>query len=190
MGPGGSALPDLDELVRRLRAAASSDVHDDTAWAATALVLSENAEGPALLMIERARSIGDPWSGDMALPGGRRDPGETLLRTAVRETCEEVRVPLGEPVTRLPDTRSRRSGSAIATFAFVIAGCPEPVPEPREVASALWMPLRVLVDPAARTQRRVAGLWPFPAWSYDRHVVWGLTYQTLTGFLAAAGLER
>ena len=44
-----------------------------------------------LLLIKRARSERDPWSGHMALPGGRRDPDDTsLLDTAVRETREET----------------------------------------------------------------------------------------------------
>ena len=182
-------LPDVAELVRRLRAAEESATPEDAAWAATALVLSENGDGPSLLLIERAHSPTDPWSGDMALPGGRREHGEGLDETAGRETREEVGIDPGTPVARLPDTVGRRS-SAVATFAFTVEGCPEPVPEIGEVASALWLPLRVLVDPAARTHRRVAGLLPFPAWSYDRHVVWGLTYQTLCGFLEAAGLRH
>ena len=41
------------------------------AWAATALVLGEGPAGPSVLMIRRLARAGDPWSGDMALPGGK-----------------------------------------------------------------------------------------------------------------------
>ncbi len=48
-----------------------------------------------LLFIRRADRVGDPWSGHLALPGGRRDPVDTDLRaTAIRETAEEIGVAL------------------------------------------------------------------------------------------------
>jgi len=44
-----------------------------------------------LLMIERASYEGDPWSGHIACPGGRMEPGDRDLEvTAVRETREET----------------------------------------------------------------------------------------------------
>src|SRR5690625_6670442 len=50
-------------------------------------------EGLVLLLIKRAVYEGDPWSGHMALPGGRRGPeDESLLVTARRETREETSV--------------------------------------------------------------------------------------------------
>src|SRR5204863_9089886 len=63
--------------------------------AAVSLVLVEGAEGAELLLIKRAERAGDPWSGQIALPGGRQDPGDAdLLATAVRETREETGVDL------------------------------------------------------------------------------------------------
>ena len=58
--------------------------------AAVALVIRGN-DHLELLLIKRARSERDPWSGHMALPGGRRDTDDpTTLHTSVRETLEEV----------------------------------------------------------------------------------------------------
>ena len=58
-----------------------------------------------LLLIKRARSERDPWSGHMALPGGRRDPEDRDLEaTASRETLEETGLDLagvGTPLGRL-----------------------------------------------------------------------------------------
>ena len=39
--------------------------------AAVAAVMREGDLGVEMLFIERARKVGDPWSGQMAFPGGR-----------------------------------------------------------------------------------------------------------------------
>src|SRR6478752_6570976 len=58
-------------------------------WAAVAAVLVPSPD--AVLLIRRAERAGDPWSGHMALPGGRREPEDAdLVETARRETFEEV----------------------------------------------------------------------------------------------------
>ena len=65
------------------------------ARAAVALILREGARGLEILFIRRAEHPHDPWSGQMAFPGGRAEPGEEDLRaTAVRETAEEIGVDL------------------------------------------------------------------------------------------------
>ena len=48
--------------------------------AAVAVVLRVAGPDLDLLLIKRAQSERDPWSGHMALPGGRRDPGDDDLR--------------------------------------------------------------------------------------------------------------
>src|ERR1700737_5144593 len=58
------------------------------------LALRARADGePELLMIKRADAEGDPWSGHIACPGGRMEPGDhDLAVTAVRATREETGV--------------------------------------------------------------------------------------------------
>ena len=51
--------------------------------AAVAIILQETAEdGVSVLIIERARHDGDPWSGALAFPGGRLEPGEDFEYTS------------------------------------------------------------------------------------------------------------
>ena len=71
--------------------------------AAVAIVVREGTDGPQVLLIRRAEHPGDAWSGHMAFPGGREDPGdESLLATAIRETFEELALDL----RRMPSLRT------------------------------------------------------------------------------------
>src|SRR5213596_3679172 len=67
-----------------------------TRFAAILLLLRMGEHGdPELLMIKRADAEGDPWSGHIACPGGRMEPGDhDLEQTAIRETWEETGVDL------------------------------------------------------------------------------------------------
>ncbi|HEX6006859.1 MAG TPA: NUDIX domain-containing protein, partial [Burkholderiales bacterium] len=63
--------------------------------AAVALLLRAHDE-LELLLIKRAEQESDPWSGHVALPGGRRNRHDSdLLHTALRETEEEVGIAVG-----------------------------------------------------------------------------------------------
>ena len=42
--------------------------------AAVAIMVREGSDATEMLMIRRATREGDPWSGHMGFPGGRRDP--------------------------------------------------------------------------------------------------------------------
>ena len=82
------------------------------ARASVALIFrsTENG-GKELLFIQRARREGDPWSGDMAFPGGRLQPEDASARAAAeRETLEETGMDLrrhGRFLTRLSDLVTR-----------------------------------------------------------------------------------
>ncbi|MFI5422275.1 MAG: NUDIX domain-containing protein, partial [Nitrososphaerales archaeon] len=53
--------------------------------AAVCAILKEGtkASGPELLLVKRAVSTRDPWSGQMAFPGGRSRPNESLQETVI-----------------------------------------------------------------------------------------------------------
>src|SRR5207253_2021742 len=81
-------------------------------YAAVAAVFRAGADDqPELLMIKRAEHEGDPWSGHVALPGGRMDPRDRdLEQTAVRETWEETGIDIerdGYVLGRLDDLAPR-----------------------------------------------------------------------------------
>ncbi len=162
------------------------------AWqAATALVVAPDPAGSAIAFIRRTERPGDRWSGQMALPGGTRDPEDPdLSATAVRETQEEVGLALGAPLTRLPDQGGRISRGVVATFVHVLEERPPlTAADPREVAEALWIPLPDLVDPAARSRARWNGV-PVPGIDHGGRVIWGLTLRILHTFFDAVSLSR
>ncbi len=183
------ALPDLDEMLARV--ARHDPVIRDTGSgfrAATALILTREPD-PRMLVIERATRDGDRWSGHAALPGGKHDPTDPdILHTARRETREEVGIDLAEPVGRLDDLGGHSNMGVVSTFVFTLEEALPPVPEPGEVAAALWVPVRVLVDPASRGRHPSRRVGPWPAFVHEHLVIWGLTHRTLTGFAAIAGL--
>lgn len=159
--------------------------------AAVALVLRETV--PPLdveaLLIRRADDPRDRWSGQMALPGGRRDEGDASIEaTAERETREEVALDLaavGRRLGRLADQRTVSQLMVVSPVVYAVEGDPALAPSD-EVAETLWVPL----GPLLRGERD--GLFPYtlagatielPCWRHEGRVIWGLTYKILRRFL-------
>jgi 8-oxo-dGTP pyrophosphatase MutT (NUDIX family) len=171
-------------------------VHSD---AAVAMILREIGGKPELLFIERAHREGDPWSGHMAFPGGRLDPGDDRAQSAAeRETLEEVGVDLAaaEILGRLDDLRGRHAaapnrGMVISAFVYHLAD-PGPLQLNWEVQDAFWIPVAALLDPQRHVGHAVAhhGETTYPGilvGEPERHVVWGLTYRFLEVFFEVVG---
>lgn len=149
---------------------------------------------PELLFIERAKREGDPWSGHMAFPGGRRHGSDPDMQaTAARETHEEVGIELGPPIGQLDDFAGTRNPEVaplvVAPFVYEMRERPETVPN-HEVADTVWIPLPEILDPRSAVEYRVERASfreGFPAIRYDRFTVWGLTYRVLGNFLEILG---
>lgn len=146
-----------------------------------------------LLLIRRAELLGDPWSGHVALPGGRRaDDDRDLLATACREAEEEVGIALhrvGTFVGALDEiTPSTPLLPPIVIAPFVVAVPPgtRAEPDPREVQGAIWVPADALRETSALAEVRIDlpdGPGEFPSLVYGDYVIWGLTYRILRQFL-------
>ena len=166
--------------------------------AAVAMILSDVPDrGLSALFIQRAEHPDDPWSGQMAFPGGRYEPYDNTLDAAARrETSEEVGLELSEDmlVGRLSDVSGGRlSVHSLAVSPFVYHH-PEPPPlNPNyEVASTVWVPLAYLGDLSnihpyvfeGDPQKR-----EFPSWVYEGYTIWGLTYRIIGHYLSLFGVE-
>lgn len=176
--------------------------HVGAGFEAGVLLVLRPRDDLELLIIERAEIEGDPWSGHMALPGGRRDDADAdLLDTALREASEEtgVVVPRDAVLGPLDEVRpgSRRLGPlVIAPFVGVVPSDTYAAPNPGEVEQALWVPLSLLSNGKAAGEVQIEfpdGPRAFPSFTVDGHVIWGLTHRILTQFLEvahAAGIAR
>jgi 8-oxo-dGTP pyrophosphatase MutT (NUDIX family) len=195
-------LPD----VRRLQAALAArpgipiDASDGLRrLAAIALVLRPGtgpaeAADPELLMIKRAEAEGDPWSGHVACPGGRMEPGDhDLEQTAIRETWEETGVDLardGKVLGALDDVSPRTPTlPPIIVRPYVAVVKPElEIVQSSEVAEAFWVPLAALRERAAwgtaMVPIRGSGERQVAAFRHGAYTVWGLTERVLRQFLA------
>jgi 8-oxo-dGTP pyrophosphatase MutT (NUDIX family) len=162
--------------------------------AAVALVLREASEGLELLFIRRAEHPQDPWSGQMAFPGGRAEPGDADLRTtAVRETAEELGVSLdtdAEYLGPLEDVqamaRMRPMNLTIRPFVFRLTREVE-MRLSDEVTSVHWIPLDPLLGETLRStfEYRHEGVsLEFPCLRVEDIVIWGLTYRMFRSFEA------
>jgi 8-oxo-dGTP pyrophosphatase MutT (NUDIX family) len=164
--------------------------------AAVAVVLSEAAD-PAFVLIRRKVRAGDPWSGQMAFPGGfQARASEPLEATASRETREETGLDLGS-LGRLRgalDDVSPRTPFlpplVVRPYLFTVAAV-SPLSAGDEADAALWIPATELFDPARQTLHALPtpdGVRQFPAIAVSGHVIWGLTERILRQVADLAGL--
>lgn len=157
-------------------------------WASVAVILTPAPE--SVLVIRRAHRDGDPWSGHMALPGGRREPGdEDLVFTAIRETAEEVGVELPRAALLgvlddvVPRTRVLPP-IAVRPYVFRLEERPR-LELNAEVAAADWLPVAHLrAQWRAAVEIEVAGASrSTPAFVTPEGVVWGMTERILHDLL-------
>lgn len=156
---------------------------------AVAIVLSVREGELHILMIKRAERKGDRWSGHMAFPGGRMDPGDANgFAVANRETEEEVGVRLADCATcigRLSEIRAQPRfgvlGMAVTPFVFRLEQ--EVVFEPNhEVAEVIWVPLEFLLDASRRemlTWEHKGIKLDLPCYYYRERCIWGLSLMML-----------
>lgn len=164
------------------------------AYASVAMVVHLVEGQPCLLWIRRAEHPQDPWSGQMAFPGGKGDPEDDGPRaTAERETLEELGLALpdcAELVGTLTSVRARSrrglAGFRVDPHLYLAEALPDLRPDASEVASTHSISLAYMADPANRTVRPYptpAGDVRLPAVKYEDTLLWGLSYRFLKDLL-------
>ena len=161
--------------------------------AAVALIFRAAQDGSTeLLFIKRAEYPGDPWSGQIAFPGGREESGDsTLLETATRETREETGIDIareGMIIGCLDDLRPRtvRLPAVVVRPFVAVLERSEPLELSPEVALAFWIPFDSLAHKEAwREDTVVARGVQINArvFRHQDHVIWGMTERILAQLL-------
>jgi 8-oxo-dGTP pyrophosphatase MutT (NUDIX family) len=180
-------------LALKERPGKTQEAEPPARWAAIAVVIRPQPGGePELLMIKRAEIAGDPWSGHIACPGGRAEPGDRdLAHTAMRETWEETGIDLereGKMLGTLDDLSPRTPmlpPIVIRPFVAAVPSTVQIVASP-EVAEAFWVPLSALRAEAAWSTStvKVRGIDREElSFRHDNYMVWGLTHRVLRQLL-------
>ena len=162
-----------------------------------AFLLRQGDKGIETLFIQRAEHPDDPWSGHMALPGGRVDATDATFDAAARrETLEEVGIVVSEDdiIARLDDVYGGRLvqyGMAVVPFVY---RCDYygPLELNYEVADAVWVPLSYLADASNVVDYHFkldTDVKAFPSYQPDKYIIWGMTYYMIVSFLAKFGLD-
>lgn len=159
--------------------------------AAVALVLRQLPDDLELLFIERASDVRDPWSGHLAFPGGKVEPGEHARQAAERETREEIGLELGPEryLGRMSDIIGANLPVRVSCFAYFITSANIEPTISLEVRDVFWVPLSELLKPeqnkietvgfSGRTLNVPAIVMPQPG----KPVLWGLTYRLVMQFM-------
>ncbi|MEP6762742.1 MAG: CoA pyrophosphatase [Gemmatimonadaceae bacterium] len=177
------------------RAAIDATLRDgerEAAVLALVRMAGENNERAELLFIKRAIFNGDPWSGHIAFPGGRRDAGDdSLSTTALRETWEELTLDMskfGQLIGRVDDLAPRTPALPpiiIRPFVGVVPADVVLMPND-EVADAFWVSVEELQQESTRVDHvfvRNGETLAFPAFKIREHTIWGLTERIVTQLL-------
>jgi 8-oxo-dGTP pyrophosphatase MutT (NUDIX family) len=142
------------------------------------------------LVLTRRRDNLNSHAGQISFPGGRQEANETAVQAALRETEEEIGVPAAKITIWGELTSIYIPPSDFEVHAFVgwTNGGKRPsfVPEPREVAEIIEVPLQQLLDPQTREVGPIpvrGAIYTVPYYNVNGQKVWGATAILLSEFL-------
>ena len=179
-------------MIERLRLSIQrrvpATVNDEVAQRAAVAVIVTGDPQPAILFVKRKERPGDPWSGQMAFPGGYAAPTDlSPPATAERETLEEAGLDLANAGQRLGmlDELHPRS---VYLPRIIVTPCVFSLPSRvelrpgAEVDAAVWLGVSDLFAPASRRPFEVmlpTGRQGFESIVVDGFTIWGLTERVL-----------
>jgi len=154
------------------------------------LVFPAGAEHAHVVLTVRSDRV--RHGGQVSLPGGVVEPGESFEQAALREAHEEVGLPI-EPVRvlgALTPLDIPVSGFRLYPIVAAVDVHPRLVPADAEVAHILEVGVDELLDPATlvSTSRERDGIrYQVPGFHVGGREIWGATAMVLAEFLALLG---
>lgn len=145
---------------------------------------------PEIILTVRSQQL-STHSGEVAFPGGRRDPGDVdLSYTALRETHEEIGLapdlvevvgPLGSLVSRF--------GIKVTPYVGMVPDQFELRPNADEIAHVFRVPVDFFLEDRREMTHRIdyeGRSWYVPSYRFAGHKIWGLTALMLVEFVNVA----
>jgi 8-oxo-dGTP pyrophosphatase MutT (NUDIX family) len=152
-------------------------------------VIIAGEDRPSMLLIKRAEHSDDPWSGQVAFPGGKMGEGDRSAKeTAIREAREEVGVDLAgdaEFAGYYIPFRTHTGEMDVIPAVFLLPREARVVPN-REVSGYKWVPLEEFSHPHTASTYHFSSQGSsrdLPAFTIDEYVVWGLTHRIISSLL-------
>jgi 8-oxo-dGTP pyrophosphatase MutT (NUDIX family) len=172
------------DSVEKLSKALKPVLEEQDADAAVALLLKPMDQVLKILFVKRVETPADPWSGQMALPGGKRDAkDENLKQTVVRETLEETNIKLLDRCRFLgviePLRSTQKPEMKILPFVVLLEHDPS-IKLNEELEGFVWISLEELVQHKGTVKFSFG---EFPAYIVENTIIWGLTYRILEKFI-------
>ena len=153
---------------------------------ASVAVILRDADDPKTLMIRRAERREDPWSGQVAFPGGKKQEEDKTIRdVAIRETREEVGIDLASSARFLGYFgmfRTHTGSMDVIPSVFLLESDVKPRLN-EEATSCRWIAYSELVNPVSRSShsiRRDGTTLEMPAFAVSGYLIWGLTYRIVS----------
>jgi 8-oxo-dGTP pyrophosphatase MutT (NUDIX family) len=154
---------------------------------AVLVTLAEGSFGPEVLLTRRSWELRS-HRGEMSFPGGRTDPGETPIETALREAHEEVGL---DPSVVTVHGELEHLNTVVSRSYIVpkVATVAEPLTleaQTMEVDRVMWVPLAEFTRPDTY-RSEVWGIGPTDRtlhfFELDDETVWGATARMLVDLL-------
>ena len=168
----------------------------DPSHASVAMITVPGDKELEVCFILRAKRDGDPWSGQVAFPGGRAEQGDAdAYAVAERETGEEIGLTLdpSHRIGALPVRPDVRGALTLSPFIYHLPATAKTIAgpkDPMEVARVFWVPMSHLFDAEAVTNLEYplgGSVSTFPGIGYDGEIIWGLTLRVLNSFADVMG---
>jgi 8-oxo-dGTP diphosphatase len=165
----------IEKLLRDLKPVS------EEADAAVAILLKPFNRDLRVLFAKRVENPTDPWSGQIALPGGKRDAkDQDLKQTVARETLEETNINVLDRcrfLGTLPVQRSKpRPEIRILPFVILVEHEPTIKLGKQEIESYVWIALEELQRHRGTFKLNLGEV---DAYIIENYVIWGLTYRIL-----------
>ncbi|MGD8566432.1 MAG: CoA pyrophosphatase [Candidatus Bathyarchaeota archaeon] len=157
---------------------------EQNAAAAVALMMKPLRNGFKVLFVKRVENSSDPWSGQIAFPGGKHEAkDQNLLQTVIRETFEETGINLLDCCNILGVTKAFRSTRKpelkVLPFIVQLDGEVSIKLNQKELESHIWISLEELQNHKGTAELDFGVV---PAYKLGKTIIWGLTYRILEHF--------